>query len=139
MKIHVVLEKDEDGYFVAEVPGMPGCLSQGRTLEEAAANIKEAAIAWKEVMASKDQSSDGEKVEVTVREEPLKLVSGKEAVRKFKRAGWKLSPQIGPHMKMTNPAYQWALAIPDHRQLGPGLLRKLLREANMTVSEFNSL
>jgi predicted RNase H-like HicB family nuclease len=42
MKLHVTIEKDEAGFFVAEVPALPGCLSQGRTQEEALANIKEA-------------------------------------------------------------------------------------------------
>jgi predicted RNase H-like HicB family nuclease len=32
----------EDGYFVVEVPSLPGCISQGRTREEAIANIREA-------------------------------------------------------------------------------------------------
>lgn len=39
MKIHVVIEKDEAGYFVAEVPALPGCLSQGKTQKEALKNI----------------------------------------------------------------------------------------------------
>ena len=38
----VTLEPDEDGYIVAECPSLPGCVSQGRTLDEALANIKEA-------------------------------------------------------------------------------------------------
>jgi len=32
----------EDGYWVAECPSLPGCISQGKTKEEAIANIKEA-------------------------------------------------------------------------------------------------
>jgi predicted RNase H-like HicB family nuclease len=32
----------EDGYWIAECPSLPGCLSQGKTKEEAIANIKEA-------------------------------------------------------------------------------------------------
>ncbi|KKN43827.1 hypothetical protein LCGC14_0699190 [marine sediment metagenome] len=43
MKLPVVLTPGEDGYIVAEVPVIPGCVSQGRTKEEALANIKEAA------------------------------------------------------------------------------------------------
>ncbi len=43
MKLPVVLTPGEDGYIVAEVPILPGCISQGRTKEEALANIKEAA------------------------------------------------------------------------------------------------
>lgn len=35
MKLHVVIEKDESGYYVAEVPALPGCFSQGKTREEA--------------------------------------------------------------------------------------------------------
>ncbi len=43
MKLPVVIIPGEDGYFVAEIPVIPGCISQGRTKEEALANIKEAA------------------------------------------------------------------------------------------------
>lgn len=42
MKYRVTIEQDEDGVFVAEVPALPGCISQGRTRSEAIANIKEA-------------------------------------------------------------------------------------------------
>jgi predicted RNase H-like HicB family nuclease len=50
MKLHVTIEQDEAGYFVAEVPALPGCLSQGKTREEAIANITEAAEGWLEVI-----------------------------------------------------------------------------------------
>ncbi len=43
MKLPVVITTGEDGYFVAEIPILPGCVSQGRTKQEALANIKEAA------------------------------------------------------------------------------------------------
>lgn len=42
MKTIVVLTPGEDGYFVAECPALPGCVSQGKTKEEAIENIKEA-------------------------------------------------------------------------------------------------
>jgi predicted RNase H-like HicB family nuclease len=38
----VILIPDEDGGFTVEVPSLPGCISQGDTVEEALANIKEA-------------------------------------------------------------------------------------------------
>ncbi len=37
----VIIEKDEDGMYVAEVPDLKGCYTQGATLEEVLANIKE--------------------------------------------------------------------------------------------------
>jgi antitoxin HicB len=42
MKFRVVLQQDEDGVFVAEVPSLPGCISQGRTRGEVLDNIREA-------------------------------------------------------------------------------------------------
>ena len=42
MKFLVTLEKDEDGYYAAECPSLPGCVSQGETPEEALTNIREA-------------------------------------------------------------------------------------------------
>ena len=38
----VIIRPGEDGYWVAECPSLPGCISQGKTKEEAIANIKEA-------------------------------------------------------------------------------------------------
>ena len=38
----ILLSLGEDGYYVAEVPSLPGCISQGKTREEALINIKEA-------------------------------------------------------------------------------------------------
>jgi predicted RNase H-like HicB family nuclease len=38
----IVLHPGEDGYWVAECPSLPGCVSQGQTSEEATLNIREA-------------------------------------------------------------------------------------------------
>ena len=38
----VIIHPGEDGYWVAECPSLPGCISQGKTKEEVIANIKEA-------------------------------------------------------------------------------------------------
>ena len=42
MRFRVLIEQDEDGVFVAECPTLPGCISQGKTREDAVANIKDA-------------------------------------------------------------------------------------------------
>ena len=47
----VVFEIDEDGVWIAECPAIPGCISQGATKAEAAANIKEAIALCLEVRA----------------------------------------------------------------------------------------
>ncbi|MBI5360657.1 MAG: type II toxin-antitoxin system HicA family toxin [Planctomycetes bacterium] len=71
--------------------------------------------------------------------EKLKLCSGSEAVKKFIRSGWKISRQKGSHVMLIKNGYLYTLSIPQHNELGPGLLRKLLKQANMTVEEFNAL
>jgi len=42
MRFRIIIEKDEDGVFVAECPALPGCVSQGKTRMEAVMNIKDA-------------------------------------------------------------------------------------------------
>lgn len=42
LNFKIIIEQDEDGYFVASAPSIPGCHSQGKTYEEALDNIKEA-------------------------------------------------------------------------------------------------
>jgi predicted RNase H-like HicB family nuclease len=51
MKLSVTLERDETGMIVAECPAIPGCVSQGKTEEEALANVREAIVACLEVRA----------------------------------------------------------------------------------------
>lgn len=47
------IELDETGYYFAEIPEFPGCHSQGKTVEEARANLLEALTVWLEVMHEK--------------------------------------------------------------------------------------
>ena len=42
MNFTIVITRDEDGIYVAECPAIPGCVSQGKTEEEAQANIQDA-------------------------------------------------------------------------------------------------
>ncbi len=66
MKLQVIIEQDETGYYVAEVPALPGCVSQGRTASEAKSNIKEAIGGWLAVMNDKAKRRQAQIVEVLV-------------------------------------------------------------------------
>jgi predicted RNase H-like HicB family nuclease len=55
MKYRVLIEQDEDGVYVAEVPALPGCISQGHTRSEAIENIKEAIAAYLESLEAHDE------------------------------------------------------------------------------------
>jgi predicted RNase H-like HicB family nuclease len=51
MKFEITLYQDEDGMFIAECPAIPGCISQGKTEQEAEKNIQEAIKECLEVRA----------------------------------------------------------------------------------------
>ena len=53
MKYTVTLDRDEDGIWIAECPSIPGCVSQGKTKNEALENIKEAIQLCLDVRAEK--------------------------------------------------------------------------------------
>jgi predicted RNase H-like HicB family nuclease len=55
MKYRVLIERDEDGVFVAEVPSLPGCISQGSTRAEVLSNIHEAIEGYLESLKAHDE------------------------------------------------------------------------------------
>ena len=55
MKYRVLIEVDEDGLFAARCPALPGCVSQGRTREEARTNIRDAIAGYIESLKKHDE------------------------------------------------------------------------------------
>ncbi len=55
MKFRVLIERDEDGIYVAEVPSLPGCISQGKTRQESLSNIREAIELYIESLREHDE------------------------------------------------------------------------------------
>jgi predicted RNase H-like HicB family nuclease len=68
MKYRVLIEQDEDGVYVAEVPSLPGCVSQGQTREQALENIKEAIALYLESL-----EAHGEPVPPPITEELVEV------------------------------------------------------------------
>lgn len=69
----------------------------------------------------------------------LPVVSGKQALRAFEKAGWTFSRQRGSHMILTKIGVEGNLSIPEHAELDRGTLRHLIRVAGMSVQEFITL
>lgn len=68
----------------------------------------------------------------------LKLCSGAGAVKKFKRAGWLVDRQVGSHVMLVKQGYPYTLSVPQHKELGIGILKKLLKQAEISTEEFNA-
>lgn len=64
MTRRVILYPGEDGYVVAEVPSLPGCVSQGKTRDEALANIREAIALHLEVLQERGEPVPDDQVEM---------------------------------------------------------------------------
>jgi len=57
-RFQVIIEQDEDGFYVADVPALPGCHTQGKTFEEALKNIREVIL-----MCVQEMREDGQTIE----------------------------------------------------------------------------
>lgn len=68
MRYRVLIEQDEDGVYVAEVPALPGCISQGQTRSEALDNIKEAIAGYVESL-----QAHGDPVPPSITEEVVEV------------------------------------------------------------------
>lgn len=66
MIFKVIVEKDESGYYVGEVPALPGCFSQGKNIKELKENITEAIEGWLEVMNDKAKKRNTQTFEISV-------------------------------------------------------------------------
>lgn len=68
MRYRVLIEQDEDGIYVGEVPSLPGCISQGKTRSELLDNIKEAIAGYLESL-----QAHGEPVPPSISEEVVEV------------------------------------------------------------------
>ncbi|NOZ78436.1 MAG: addiction module toxin, HicA family [Acidobacteria bacterium] len=70
----------------------------------------------------------------------LPSVSGREVVAALRKAGFEKDRQKGSHIILRQVASPHRrLTVPDHRELGKGLLRSIIREAGLTVEELLAL
>jgi len=64
------------------------------------------------------------------------IVSGRDAIKVFARAGWSWGRTAGSHAILTKAGTRNVLSVPLHGELGRGLLRHLIRVSGMLVEEF---
>ncbi|MCC5808706.1 MAG: type II toxin-antitoxin system HicB family antitoxin [Opitutales bacterium] len=62
MKIKAVIHSAEEGGFWAEIPALPGCCTQGETMEEIEENLREAIALWLEAGEPEDSASDKDRI-----------------------------------------------------------------------------
>lgn len=67
MRIKAIIHPAEEGGYWAEVPALPGCITEGETMEEVMANLKDAIEGWLDVANSRESlESTAQVVEIAV-------------------------------------------------------------------------
>jgi len=70
----------------------------------------------------------------------LPSISGKTAVKAFEKMGYRIIRTRGSHFRLHHiNSKKNPLTIPNHKTLGRGLLRKLIRDAEITIEDFTEL
>jgi predicted RNA binding protein YcfA (HicA-like mRNA interferase family) len=69
----------------------------------------------------------------------LPRISGRDCVKAFSKIGFEFKRQQGSHIILRRPSPFAQVVIPDHKELDRGTLRSLIRQANISVDEFNDL
>jgi len=67
----------------------------------------------------------------------LSNISGRKAIKIFKKFGYLVDHQTGSHIILYH-AERPTLSVPNHKELAPGLLKGLIRKCGITVDEFLS-
>ena len=62
MKIRAIIHPAEEGGYWAEVPAFPGCITEGDTMEEVMANLKDAIEGWLDVANSREAIASTDKI-----------------------------------------------------------------------------
>jgi predicted RNase H-like HicB family nuclease len=62
MNMRAIIHNAEEGGFWAEVPALPGCVTQGETIEEIRSNIREAVELWLEVADTSESISEQDQI-----------------------------------------------------------------------------
>ena len=62
MKIRAIIHPAEEGGYWAEVPALSGCITEGDTIEEVVANLKDAMVGWLDVANSREAIASTDKI-----------------------------------------------------------------------------
>ena len=68
----------------------------------------------------------------------LPQISGAKAIKAFERAGFEKKRQRGSHVVLKKEGFPMLLSVPLHKELDRGILRSLIRDAELTVEDFVS-
>ncbi len=128
----VILERDEDGIYVARVPELPGCVSDGKTKKEALKNIREAIEGYIETLHAegwplpKVISEETVTVDIKSLSAKLPVLSSTDVVKAFAKIDYVFARQRGSHIILVNRETRKIAVIPKRKEIPKGTLRVII-------------
>ena len=130
MRYTVVLEQEADGGYVATVPALPGCVSQGDTRDEVTRNIREAADLYIEdclPLVTRSRLKREENTSSSPPAAPSETADGcfrPGTGQGAPAVGFVVNRQKGSHIVLRRANPYARVVVPDHKQIRPGTLAR---------------
>ena len=139
-KFTVLIERDEEGYFVATVPALRGCHTQAKNLDTLMKRVQEVIELCLEVEGPSFGFTRVGGNTASRCMTKLPRIKAKDLIRALRRAGFQLVRIRGSHHFLQHSNGR-VTSVPVHSGeiIGPGLLATILRDIEMTSEEFSDL
>jgi predicted RNA binding protein YcfA (HicA-like mRNA interferase family) len=69
----------------------------------------------------------------------LPVISARECIKALEKVGFEIDRQKGSHITLKRDDPPNHITVPNHKELKPGMVRRIIRDAGLTVAEFNDL
>ena len=137
----VLLYTDENGHWIAEVPSLYGCISDGRTGEEALERVNQAIDLWIEAATAHyeeiPENFDPGMSELVWADLPRFL--GRECIKALLKIGFFVDRQKGTHIILYRENPYTKVIVPENWELPAGTLRAVIKYAGLSADDFIQL
>jgi|GEM_PF-1199244 len=137
MKFKLIVEQDNDGNFVAVCPMISGCISQGKSKDEAIKNIHNAIkgfMKYARTYSKPFPPKNDENIDT------VKNFSSDEIINLYKMIGYEIDQKIAGHTFIRQRAFPHrTISIPEYNKISKSTLKNIIQQSGLSIQEFKDL